>query len=167
MIEGKGLLRYIKIVLMALYAVFCIAYGTGNVLNLEIAHGTVATVASQEENELFPNKIVPPIESPFIVGMALFFVILLEYTAGLLAAVGAWKLWIHRQANEVDFHRAKGFALMGCAVGFVVWFGLFQGVGGAVLYMYQGQLGYGVLNFAFQYSTASALLFLLIHSQTD
>ncbi len=161
------LLRYLKILLVGFYAVFCFSYGMGNVLNSETAYQSIYLVASQTDHNFYPNSLIPPITSPILVWAMVIIITGLQLTAGLVAAKGTWDLWSNRGAGADVFHKAKKYALLALGLGLILWFGVFQGIGGAIFYMYQTELGGGTLTYAFQYSTGSALLYLVVSSQYE
>jgi predicted small integral membrane protein len=156
-------IRYLKIVLVAFAALMCLLYATHNVVNAQAAYGFVYAVFSQADNAAYPASIFPVITTPAIVWAALVFICLLEFTAGLVAARGAWELWQARHEAAADFNAAKTWALAGVGLGIVVWFGLFTTVGGAGFQMWQTQLGSASLMGAFQFTMQLGLVLLFVN----
>ena len=156
-------IRYLKIVLVVFVSLLCLFYATQNVVNLQAAHGFVSAALSMAEHVAYPAAFGPAITSPALVWVALAVIILLEFAAGLLAAKGAWDLWSARDATAAAFNDAKTFALLGCGVGIIVWFGFFTVIGGAYFQMWQTQLGSASLQGAFQYTMTIGLVLLFLN----
>ena len=110
---------------------------------------------------------MPAIHNPAATWLVLVLVVTLEFAAGLLALKGAWDLWRVRKASAEDFNGAKTYALIGCGVGIVVWLGLFAVFGGALLQMWQTDIGAGSMDGAFQFFVACALIFLIVTGRDD
>ncbi|MEQ8207691.1 MAG: DUF2165 family protein, partial [Woeseia sp.] len=72
-----------------------------------------------------------------------------------------------RRGDAAAFNGAKTFAIAGCGVALIVWFGLFNVVGGAYFQMWQTQLGAASLAGAFQYSVLNGLVLLIIQSADE
>ena len=155
--------RYLKIVLVAFVSLLCLLYAAQNVVNLDAAYGFVYAVFSMADHAAYPASLGPAITSPALVWPALLFIITLEFLAGLLAAKGAWDLWAARRAPAEAFNAAKTWALLGCGLGVVVWFGLFATLGGAWFQMWQTQLGSGSLQGAFQFAMQIGLVLLFVN----
>lgn len=156
-------IRYLKILLVIFGALLCLLYATHNVVNLQAAYGFVAAVFSQADHAAYPASIFPAVTAPALVWAALGFIILLEFAAGIIAAKGAWDLWVARHDAAADFNAAKTWALMGLGLGIVVWFGLFTTLGGAGFQMWQTQLGSASLAGAFQYTMQLGLVLLFVN----
>lgn len=161
------LIRHFKIVFVALIALLCLIYAAQNVANLEACYQAFAYVLGGIDHQVYPNSIIPPISNPAVIWLVLFTVVTLEFTAGLVAAKGAWDLWSERRSSAEAFNRAKTMALAGCALGIVVWQGLFAVFGGALFQMWQTEVGSGSLNDAFKFFGACALTFLIVRAADD
>lgn len=156
-------IRYLKIVLVVFAALLCLLYATHNVVNFQAAYGFVAAVLGQADHAAYPDSIFPVITAPAVIWAALGFICLLEFTAGIVAAKGAWDLWAARHDAAADFNAAKTWALAGVGLGVVVWFGLFTTLGGAGFQMWQTQLGSASLTGAFQYTLQLGLVLLFVN----
>ena len=157
-------LRLLKIVFVDFVALLCIIYAIHNVVNLEACFQAFAYVFSQVDHVVYPGSIVPVIQNSALIWLALVIVIALEFLAGMLAAKGAWDMWSARNAAAGEFNSAKKYALLGCSVGIVVWFGLFGVFGGALFQMLQTEIGAGSMDNAFQFFVSCALIFVLLNS---
>jgi predicted small integral membrane protein len=158
--------RYIKIALVASVSVFCLSYALQNVVNLEAAHWFVSYTTSMEDHEKYASHFGPAVTAPAIHWAMLWIIIALEIAAGLLAAKGAIDLFMARKASAEVFNGAKTYAIAGCGVGILVWFGLFSALGGAYFQMWQTEAGGGALANATWFSIQLALVWLLV-SQKD
>ncbi len=160
------MIRYIKIAMVAAVALFCLMYALQNIVNLEAAKWFVSYTTGMEGHEKYPSHFGPAVTAPAIHWAMLWIIIALEVTAGLLAAKGAIDLFRARNASAEVFNGAKTFAIAGCGVGILVWFGLFSAIGGAYFQMWQTEAGGGALANATWFSIQLALVWLLV-SQKD
>ena len=90
-----------------------------------------------------------------------------ELAAGMLAMKGAWDLWSSRAAQASVFNQAKKYALLGCGIGAIVWFGFFGVLGGAYFQMWQTELGTMSLDGAFQYFVSCILILIFVNMPVD
>ncbi len=160
-------IRHLKIVFVTLISLLCLIYAAQNVANLDACYQAFAYVLGAVDHVVYPDSIFPAIESPALIWLVLVVVVGLEFAAGLLAAKGAWDLWRTRHAPAADFNSAKTFALIGCGMGIVIWFGLFSVFGGALFQMWQTQIGQGSLGDAFKFFAACAFIFLIVNSADE
>ena len=154
--------RLLKISLAAFVAFFCLMYAAQNLVNLQPAYGFVAAMVGMADHVVYPSHLGPSIHSPALVWLMLGIIILLELTAGALAAKGAFDLWRARHASAEVFNEAKQFAVLGAGLAVVIWFGIFSAIGGAYFQMWQTELGTGALQGAFWYSIQNGLVMLII-----
>ena len=160
------MIRYLKIAFAASVSLFCLMYALQNVVNLEAANWFVAYTTSMEGHEKYPSHFGPAVTAPVIHWTMLWIIIALEFVAGLLAAKGAIDLFKARNASADEFNGAKTYAIAGCGVGILVWFGLFSAIGGTYFQMWQTEAGGGALANATWFSIQLALVWLLV-SQKD
>lgn len=66
-------------------------------------------------------------------------IVLTEATAGLLALLGAWRMWSQRKAEPVAFAAAKRFAILGSGIAVLNWFLGFGVIGGTAIMMGQAE----------------------------
>ena len=158
--------RYLKIVLAIFVALFCLLYAAQNIVNLDEAYGFVAYVASMTGHEAYPGHVGPPITAAWLIWLMLVIIIALETLAGALAARGAYDLFRARSADAATFDAAKQYAIAGCTVAVIVWFGLFGAVGGAYFQMWQTEAGLNALRDASMFALQNGLALLII-SQPD
>jgi len=157
-------IRLLKIVFVAFISLLCLFYASQNVANLDACYQAFAYVMGRVDHQIYPDSIFPAIQNPGLIWLVLSLVVALEFTAGFIAAKGAWDLWRVRNAPAAEFNGAKTYALVGCGMGIVVWLGLFAVLGGALFQMWQTAIGGGSMDDAFQFFVACALIFLIVNS---
>jgi len=160
-------MRFMKIVFVSLISMLCLFYGTQNVFNLDACYQAFAYILGAVDHQIYQDPVIPAIDSPAIIWLALVAVVGLEFIAGLCAAKGAWDLWSVRKAPAEDFNGAKTFALIGCGLGIVIWLGLFEVFGGALFIMWQTEVGRGSLENSYQFFGACALILMIVNSADD
>jgi predicted small integral membrane protein len=160
------MIRYIKILMAASVALFCLFYALQNIWNLDAATWFVSYTTGMEGHDKYPNHFGPAVTSSALHTAMLWIIILLEITAGLLAAKGTFDLFMARNASADEFNAAKTYAIAGCGVGILVWFGLFSVIAGAYFQIWQTEAGAGALGNASFFSVQLGVIWLLI-SQKD
>ena len=159
--------RNLKIVFVALISLLCLFYATQNVVNIEVCYQTFAYVLGAVDHQVYTNQVIPAIHNSAVIWLATGIVIGLEFTAGLCAAKGAWDLWRAKNASAEEFNGAKTYALIACGLGIFTWLGLFAVFGGALLMMWQTDIGRGSLQNANQFFGACALIFMIVSMNDD
>ena len=84
---------------------------------------------------------------------------------GLVSFYGARKMWKHRKADGDTFQNSKDFALLGCGIAILIWFGIFIVFGAALFQMWHGPLGDSSFNGAFIYMATSALIMIFVNQK--
>jgi len=161
------MIRNLKIVLTLCVALLCLFYALQNVVNLQAAYSFVALMASMEGHVAYPDTFGLSITSPALIWLILWIIILSEFTAGLLAAKGAFDMWQARSADSAGFNDAKKLAIMGSGIGVVIWFGYFHAIGGAFFQMWQTQAGAPPLQGAFQYAMMCGVVMIYLSMQDE
>jgi len=159
---GDIMIRMIKILLAASVALFCLMYALQNIWNPDAASWFVSYTTGMEGHDKYPSHFGPAVSSAAIHSIMLWIIIALEITAGLLAAKGAYDLFTARNSSADEFNGAKTYAIAGCGVGILVWFGLFSAIGGAYFQMWQTEAGGGALANASLFSIQLGILWLII-----
>ena len=157
------MIRYFKIVLVILVGLQGLFYFISNAVNWEYAQMAVGAVLGQADSPAYPNLIVPAITSPFLVKLALASIMTGELLVGLMCSKGAYDLWKQVNHDAAAFNAAKTWAIAGCCMALIVWFGIFQVFGAALFQMWQGQVGVGSFEGAFMYHAASAIILIFIN----
>ncbi len=161
------MMRIIKILLAAFVALFCVFYAVQNIVNLQAAHGFVAYVASMADHTAYPSHFGPPITAPALTWTMLWIIIALEMGAGFLAAKGAYDLFKARNSSPEDFNAAKSYAMAGCGVAIIIWFGLFSAIAGAYFQMWQTEAGLNALREASVFSVQIGVVMLVLALKDD
>jgi len=160
------MIRYIKILMAASVALLCLFYALQNIWNLDSATWFVSYTTGMEGHEKYPGHFGPPVTSSVLHSIMLWIIIALEITAGVLAAKGTLDLFNARNGSADEFNAAKTYAIAGCGVGILVWFGLFSAIAGAYFQIWQTEAGSGALGNASFFSVQLGVIWLLI-SQKD
>lgn len=136
-------------------------YAVQNLVNIRQAYGYVQAVFSQDEAPFYPKSLVPAIRNPLLVRAGLVIIIAFELAAGLLLAAGAIVM-LGAVGSPADLALASRWAVLGCGVALLLWFGLFLTVAAAGFQMWQMQLGEGAMRGAFYSGVFSGLVLLLL-----
>jgi len=158
-----------EIVLTALVAALAahhLVYAAQNLVNLDAARGFVAVVLAQDDAPAYPRSIMPALRHPLLVRAVLTIIIGFEIAAGALLGWGAVQM-LGTGASPAGFAAASEWAILGCGVALVLWFGLFLTIAAALFQMWQMELGEGAMRGAFYSATFTAvvLFLLLMHPQ--
>ena len=159
--------RYLKILFVVITSLMALVYVTQNMANIDEAHQAIIYVMSGTDHEVYPDSFAPKFTNPTLAWVAMIIIFSLEYLAGLLLAIGAWKMWQSRAAEPETFKAAQKWAQIGCGVGVLVWFGLFGVLGAALFQMWQTGVGTGSMNGAFQYFVYCAITLLFLNQPCD
>ncbi len=161
------MIRYLKIILVVFVGLQGFSYFAGNIANWEEAKGFVAYVLSLQDHTVYPNDIVPAITSPALVTLTLIAIVAGEFLVGAVSTFGALKMLGAARKPADQFNAAKTFAILGCGVGVLLWFGLFTVVGVGFFGMWQTALGAGSMDGAFVYFMSSGLVMLFVNMKDD
>lgn len=162
-ITGTHSMNSILIALVAALALHHLIYAIQNLVNIRQAHGFVKTVFGQDEAPFYPRSMVPAIRNPLLVWAGLIVIIAFELAAGLLLAAGALAMF-GALGSPADFVLASQWAVLGCGVALLLWFGLFLTVAAAGFQMWQMQLGEGAMRGAFYSGVFSGLVLVLLRA---
>ena len=156
--------RYMKIALAAFAALFCLFYAFQNIANPGPAEWFVGTMTAMEGHEAYPNTFGFAVNSPALVKVMLWIIILLELAAGILAGKGAIDLFGRRNGSSEEFNNAKAYALAGTGLAVVIWFGIFGAFGGAFFQMWQVEAGVNALRDASFFALQHGVAWLIIRA---
>ena len=156
--------RYIKIALAAFASLFCLFYGIQNIATLGPAEWFVGTMTAMEGHEAYPTTFAFAVNSPVLVKIMLWIIILLELAAGVLAGKGAIDMFRSRNGSSGEFNDAKSFALAGTGLAVVIWFGIFGAFSGAFFQMWQVEAGLNALRDAAFFSLQQGVVWLIIRA---
>ena len=161
------MIRYLKIILIVFVGLQGFFYFAENIANWEAAKGFVAYVFSLEGHQAYPNALVPAVTSPALVTAALIVIVTGEFLVGLLSFIGAASMFAAAGKRAEAFEASKKFAILGCGMALIVWFGLFTVIGGALFAMWQTPLGDGSLDGSLQYALTSGIVMLFVAMKDD
>lgn len=159
-------MRNLKIIAALFIGLMGLLAFLNNLFNISSAQSFVGAVISAPEQPYY--KIIGPTFAAGWQGwLGLIVIMAGELTAGVLGLIGAAKLFGTRSAVHSEFHNAKSLAIMGGAVGMVVWYGFFIVLGEVYFNMWQTEIGLGSVNGAFRYGTVCAVLMFFISMRDD
>tara|TARA_R110002051_G_C8537043_1_gene470528 strand:- start:75 stop:572 length:498 start_codon:yes stop_codon:yes gene_type:complete len=158
------MIRMSKIVLVVFVGLQGLFYGLNNIVNFKQAVSFVTDVLPMEGHAAYPNAFGPAITWPPLIVATLCVIIMGELLIAGLSFKGAYDMVRARNGPSGMFNTAKTYAVLGCAMALIVWFGLFLAVGGAYFQMWQTDLGAAAMTGAFQYSVTSGLVLLFVNT---
>ena len=161
------MIRYFKIILVLIVGLQGLSYFISNAVNFEYAQGAVAAVLSQADAPAYQNTVLPAITSPALVVVALIVIMLGELLVGLVSFKGAFDMYKSVKAPAAEFNASKTWAVAGCCIAIIVWFGFFQTIGAGLFQMWQSAIGVGSFEGAFMYHAASALVLIFLNQKDD
>jgi predicted small integral membrane protein len=147
--------RYLKMALAFAVGLLATLWFANNLLNWEMARGAVIYTLSQQDQAGYTVHLIPPIDSPVVATIVLLAIVLGEGIAGACALIGVSRMWAARKLDEPTFQRAKRFAVVGAGIAVLVWFLLFQVIGGTLILMGQSEGARGALEGAFRFAAYS------------
>jgi predicted small integral membrane protein len=156
------MMRLIKILLASFVALFCVFYALQNIVNLQAGHGFVAYVSGMADHAAYPAHFGPPVTVSALTWAMYLIIIALELLAGIFAAKGAWEMFSARTATAEAFDTSKRFALAGCGIAILVWFGLFGALAGAYFQAWQTEAGLNAVRDAGMFSIQHGIVLLII-----
>ncbi|MCB2099149.1 MAG: DUF2165 family protein [Parvularculaceae bacterium] len=157
------MIRIVKIILVVFVGLQGLFYFISNAVNWDYAQAAVGAVLSQADAPFYKNLIVPPITNPTLVALATMTIMTGELLVGLISFKGAADLAAKAAAPAAEFNKAKTFAVLGCSMALIVWFGGFLVIGTALFQMWQGAVGVSSFEGAFMYLGSSAFVLLFLN----
>ncbi len=157
--------RLIKVALVVSASVLCLFYALQNVVNLNAGHAFIAYIVSMQDHIAYPNHFGPAVESSAVVWAMYVIIIVLEVTAGIILAKGAFDLWKARNSSADEFNVSKSWALAGTGLAAFIWFGIFSAIGGAYFQMWQTDAGSGALNNSAQFVLMNGVVWLIVRAE--
>ena len=138
------LVRVSKTVMVAAIALFASLVAFGNITDYGTNFVFVQHVLSMDS--IFPDATIKyrAITSPTLHHAAYNLIIAAETLTAMLCWIGAFRLLWKLRADAMSFNRAKGWAVAGLTLGFLVWQVGFMSVGGEWFGMWMSQQWNGV-----------------------
>ena len=149
-------LRVIKSALAACAALHALLAGVGNVTDYAANFPFVQHVLRMDTTFQHPGVTWRAISQPAVHHAAFALIIIVEFTVGVIAGLGAVRMFASRR-DARSFAAAKSLAASGLLLGVLLWFGGFLVVAGEWFLMWQSER-FNAQEAAFQYTA----LFLLV-----
>jgi len=155
------MVRYAKIVLVLAIA-FYGASGIFNFIGWERGMELVTTITSMSE---VPEGRIRPwaTDSSVLAFLGLLFIGGSKLAGGTLCAIGAWQMWSARSAPAEAFNDSKAFAVLGCAVLLVLFFGGFMYLAANFFGGFWTEGGRAAAGWAFQLGVSVAVVLLFLN----
>jgi predicted small integral membrane protein len=154
--------RIAKIAVAAAAGVLILLVGLDNLFDYGTNFDVVQHILSMDA--IPPTPLVwRAITSPTLHHLCYGFIILAEFVSAGLTLFGAWILWRARGEAAAAFNRAKGPAIAGLAVGFLLYFFGFMAIGGEWFQMWRAGV-YNMQEPAFRFigSVGVAMIFIAL-----
>ncbi len=130
------IIRWTRIAVAAAAGVLILLVALGNVFDYGANFDVVQHILSMD--------MIPPsalqwraVTSPALHHLCYGFIIAAEFVSAGLTLFGAWLMWQVRAGEARTFNDAKGMAIAGLTVGFLLYFFGFMGVGGEWFQMWR------------------------------
>lgn len=129
--------RFSKIVLVTVVGLFALLVGWNNIADYNSNWMFVQHVMSMDTT--FPGNSLMgrAITNPTVQAIGYWMIIAAELGTGILCLAGAVALFRVRRRPAIVFDEAKGLAILGLTLGFVLWFTGFMTVGAEWFLMWQ------------------------------
>lgn len=154
-------LRLSKALLTFAAGAFALLVGIDNLLDYEANFAFVAHVLSMDTTFDHSTLRWRAITSPWLHHLAYGLIIAAEIAAGILCFAGAWRMWRARRADGHAFHAAKGLAIAGLTLGFLLFFFGFLVIGGEWFKMWQSAT-WNAQAAAFRFAACFGLVLILV-----
>jgi predicted small integral membrane protein len=152
--------RLVKVIFVAAVAFFATLVSFGNITDYGTNYEFVKHVLSMDT--IFPNSTIRyrAITSPGLHTTAYWLIIAAETLTALLCWIGAYAMLSKVNAGAALFNSAKGWAVAGLALGFLVWQVGFMSIGGEWFGMWMSKEWNGIESaFRFLMTIIAVLIF--------
>lgn len=161
------MLRISKIVLITTVAAWGLVGAFHNVLDWSGTTGAVEAATSMVTFEGGADSWQAT-SNVIVVYLGALFITLSKVAAGVLCAIGAFRMWGQRRADAAGFADAKQIALVGCAVAIAMLFGGFIVIAESWFELWRSDVMRGpVLESAFRYAGMIALIALFVGARDE
>jgi len=155
------MVRYAKIVLILAVAFYGVM-GVFNFIGFERGMEMVRTIISM--SDVPAGRVMPwSTDSTVVAVLGVLFIGGCKVAGGILCGLGAWRMWSARAESADVFNESKGFAVLGCAVLLVLFFGGFMYLAASFFGGFQTELGQGSAGWAFQLGGSVGLILLFVN----
>jgi predicted small integral membrane protein len=132
-------LRQIKILFAVVPALYMALVTFNNIADYPTNLGFVKAVFSMTDVFTGQANRWRAIEEDVLHQVAYLFILAVELTVAVFLAVGAFRMFKARSGEVGKFHHAGKLVSTGLAIGVVLWFGIFIGIGGEWFLMWQSE----------------------------
>ena len=160
------IVRLCKIAVLAAVALWIALVAFGNLSDYGSNWPFVQHVLAMDT--IFPDAHIRyrAIHSSLLQHAAYALIIAAEALAAVLCWLGAWRLWRARRATAAAFQRAKRIAVLGLAVGVLLWLGGFVAIGGEWFGMWMSSQWNGIES-AFRFAIVLLAMLLWLGQRDD
>jgi predicted small integral membrane protein len=160
------IVRLCKIAVLAAIALWIALVAFGNLTDYGSNWPFVQHVLAMDT--IFPGAGIRyrAIASPLLQHAAYALIIAVETLAAVLCWLGTWRLWRARRGTAAAFQRAKRMAVLGLAVGVLLWLGGFVAVGGEWFGMWMSSQWNGIES-AFRFAVVLLAMLVWLGQRDD
>lgn len=131
--------RLAKIAVVLSFALYVSLVAFGNITDYDANFFLVTHVLTMETTFPGNQSMWRAIESPIAHHAVYGLIIATEIIVAACCWVGGWRLY-NTRSDPIAFNRAKGMAIAGLALGFLLWFTGFMTIGGEWFLMWQSEV---------------------------
>ncbi|MBD3360249.1 DUF2165 family protein [Candidatus Peregrinibacteria bacterium] len=142
--KTKKILRFAKIVLLGISAVYFTLVVLGNLTDYGTNYEFVKHVMRMDDTFMDPDLMWRSVDSEIWYHIFYWIIIITEIVAAVLLWIGFVKLFSKMKANSQTFNNAKSCGLLGLIVGLILWFLYFMTIGGEWFSMWQSETWNGL-----------------------
>lgn len=158
--------RLSKVLLTFSLGAFALLAGVDNLLDYEVNLTFVQHVLSMDTTFAHSSLRWRAITSPWLHDVAYWIIIAAEIATGILCLAGAWRMFAVRGADARAFEGAKGLAVAGLTLGFLLYFFGFLVIGGEWFKMWQSET-WNAQAAAFRFAACFALALIFVAMRDD
>lgn len=155
------MIRYLKVLLVAMVALWGLIGFMGNLAELDVAYEAVYSVTTMPAFEAGEG---PPwaTDSPIVIWLGVAWIVLGKLVAVLFCGWGAIAMLRTIRADPVRFKEAKRWAVLGCGLALAVLFGGFIVIGEMFYLMFMDPGSERAAAAAFRYGGFIALIMIFV-----
>jgi len=160
------IVRLGKIAVLAAIALWIALVAFGNLSDYGSNWPFVQHVLAMDT--IFPDAHIRyrAIHSPLLQHTAYALIIAVEALAAVLCWLGAWRLWRARRGAATAFQHAKRIAVLGLALGVLLWLGGFVAIGGEWFGMWMSSQWNGIES-AFRFAVVLLAMLVWLGQRDD
>ncbi len=132
--------RHLKIALIFFVSLQGLVGGLGNLASLDTTYAAAARVLSMEGVQPSVPRVFA-FDTPIVVWIGVFWILLLKLITGVTGAIGVFQLLQNRNGSADQFQTAKYWGLFACGASILMLFGGFIVIGTTLLFMWDTEAG--------------------------